>query len=307
MKKALCLMMMTAMAFLFTGCPKQNDKPVTKEPEKKELTGPKKRVGIFEFENKSRYGRNRLSNAAVDVLYTELQQADVFVLYERADLDELDKEFDLIDSGHVNLDTAAQAGRLVGVQAVVVGTISQFGIWEEAKDYGVYQKKMIIAEATVDVRVVNVTTGKVIFADSGTGRVEQELETVLGFGEKSTFNETMADKALRAAMEKFTGNLVDEVIKIPWQGFVMDVDQRSTGEVIYINAGRLSGMPMGQMLRVKRVTGKLTDPVTGEFKGYKTEPLGKARVIDLTGEDVAVAEMVEGSGAKRGDMVMIAR
>ncbi len=307
MKRLVIMCLLPVLFFMLSSCPKQEDTGATKEPEKKVLEGPKKRVGIFEFENKSRYGRNRLSNAAVDVLYTELQQADVFVLYERADLAELDKEFDLIDSGRVNLDTAAQAGRLVGVQAVVVGTISQFGIWEEAKDYGVYQKKMVIAEATVDVRVVNVTTGKVIFADSGTGRVEQELKTVLGFGEKSTFNETMADKALRSAMEKFTDNLVQEVMQIPWQGFVMDVDQRSGSEVIYVNAGRLSGMAMGQMLRVKRVKGKLTDPVTGEFKGYKTEPLGRARVIDLTGEDVAVAEMVEGSGAKRGDMVMIAR
>ncbi|MFO8056627.1 MAG: CsgG/HfaB family protein [bacterium] len=304
MKRYASLGLLLMTVFLFPACPKDKE-PVEKQPEQV-MEGPKKRVGIFEFENKSRYGKNRLSNAAVDVLYTELQQADVFVLYERADLDELEKEYDLIDSGRVNLDTAARAGKLVGVQAVVVGTISEFGIWEEAKDYGVYQKKMVIAETTVDVRVVNVTTGKVIFADSGTGRVEQELKTVLGFGEKSTFNETMADKALRSAMQKFTGNLVDTVMQIPWQGFVMDVDQRDGTEVIYVNAGRVSGMAMGQELRVKSVTGKLTDPQTGEFKGYKTEPLGKARVIDLTGEDVAVARMMEGSGAKRGDMVMIA-
>lgn len=269
------------------------------------LSGPKKRVGIFEIENKSRYGKNRLSNSAVDALYTELQKSDAFVLYERSSLDQLDREFDLIDSGRINLNTAAEAGKMVGVQAVVVGTISQFGIWEEAKDYGAYKKKMEIAEATVDIRVVDVTTGRVIYADSGTGRVERELETVLGFGEKGSFDETMADKALRAAMSKFIDNLIQEIVKLPWEGRVMDVDNVGGGEVIYINAGRTSGMPMGARLTVKRVTGKLTDPVTEEFKGYKTAPLGAAEVYDLTGEDVSVARMISGSGVKRGDIVTL--
>lgn len=289
----------------FSACPgkKDVDPKAAPLPPKKVpvLSGPKKRVGVFEFDNKSRYGRNRLSNAAVDVLYTELQKSNAFVLYERSSLDQLGREFDLINSGRINLDTAAEAGKMVGVQAVVVGTISQFGIWEEAKDYGVYKKKVEIAEATIDVRVVDVTTGRIIFADTGTGRTEREMETVLGFGAKATFDETMADKALRAAMAKFMDNLIQQVMNLPWEGYVMDVE----GDVIYINAGRSSGMANGQVLTVKRVTGKLTDPVTGEFKGYKTTALGTARVYDLTGEDVSVARMIQGSGAKRGDLVVL--
>ena len=85
----------------------------------------------------------------------------------------------------------------------------------------------------------------------------------------------------------------------------MDVDNVGGGEVIYINAGRTSGMPMGARLTVKRVTGKLTDPVTEEFKGYKTAPLGAAEVYDLTGEDVSIGRMISGSGVKRGDIVTL--
>jgi curli biogenesis system outer membrane secretion channel CsgG len=296
---------MTVMiAACSTKQPAQTTETAAKPPA---LSGPKKRVGIFEFENKSRYGKNRLSNSAVDVLYTDLQKAGAFVLYERSDLEELEKEFDLIDSGRVNLDTAAEAGKLVGVQAVIVGTISQFGMWEEAKDYGAYKKKIEIAESTVDVRVVDVATGRVIFADSGTGRTERELETVLGFGEKATFDETMADKALRAAMGQFMDRLISQVMALPWEGYVMDVEKVSGQEIIYINAGRMSGMPLGQFLVIKRVTGKLTDPVTGEFKGYKTVPMGTAEVYDLTGEDVSIARVVTGSGVKRGDMVIQAQ
>jgi len=307
MKKLYSLVAVFCVALVFSACSSQKPEPKSVEiRDVPELSGPKKRVGIFEFENKSRYGKNRLSNSAVDALYTELQQADVFVLYERADLDELEKEFDLIDSGRVNLNTAAEAGRLVGVQAVVVGTISQFGIWEEAKDYGAYKKKLEIAEATVDIRVVDVTSGRIIYADTGTGRVEREMETVLGFGEKATYDETMADKALRAAMSKFIDNLVRTIMELPWEGYVMDVENVGGNEVLYINAGRLSGMETGTLVTVKRVTGKLTDPMTGEFKGYKTVPLGTAQVYELSGEDISIAKMISGSGAKRGDMVVLA-
>jgi len=308
MKRLALFMVILLAASWLSGCSTrkhEEPKAVSMEERERGLSGPKKRVGVFGFENKSRYGQNRLSEAAVDVLYSLLQDAEVFVLYERSSLDQVERELELIESGRVNLSSAAEAGKLVGVQAVVVGTISQFGIWEEAKDYGVYKKKVEIAEATVDIRVVDVTSGRVIYADSGTGRTERELETVLGFGAKATFDETMADKALRAAMSKFTDNLIREVMDLPWEGYVMDVDTVGGSEVIYVNAGRLSGMTVGQELLVKRVTGKLTDPVTGEFKGYKTVPLGTAVVYDLTGEDVSVARMISGSGAQRGDMAAL--
>jgi curli biogenesis system outer membrane secretion channel CsgG len=272
-----------------------------------ELSGPKKRIGIFEFKNKSRYGQDKLSRAAVDVMYSELEKSGKFILYERAELAQLEREFDLIESGKINLATAAEPGKLTGIQAVVVGTISQFGIWEEAKDYGVYKKKTEIAEATVDIRVVNITTGRQIFAETGTGRTERELETVLGFGEKATFDETMADKALRAAISQFMNNLVRTVSELPWEGRVADVSREGGAEIVYVNAGRRSGMPASARLIIYRVTGTLTDPVTQEFLGYKKRKLGEAEVVDYTGEDASMARMITGGGVSRGDIVVLAK
>lgn len=309
MKRFMTLTAVVVLMAQVSGCPARKAAETSPAAVKSApaLSGPKKRVGVFEFENKSRYGQNKLSDAAVDVLYTELSKAGVFVLYERSAVTQLNREFKLIDSGQVNLETAAEVGKLVGVQAVVVGTITSFGLREEAKDYGVYKKKTVIAEATVDVRVVDVTSGRIIYAGTGTGKTEQARETVLGFGEKGSFDETMADKALRAAMIQFTADLIKQVMQRPWEGSVMDVEQKGGSEVLYINAGRLSGMPAGQKLLVSRVTGKLTDPQTGEFKGSKTEPLGEAAVYDFSGEDVSMARMTKGSGAKRGDLVTEAK
>jgi curli biogenesis system outer membrane secretion channel CsgG len=279
--------------------------PVITTRQEASLSGPKKRVGIFEFENKSRYGQGRLSAAATDVIYSELDKSGRFALYERSDLKQVEKEHKLVDAGKVNPASAARVGELTGIQAVVIGTITQFGLWEEAKDYGVYKKKVEIAEATVDVRVVDVTTGRVFFSDSGTGRTEQELTTVLGFGEKAGYDETMADKALRAAIAQFMGRMVKAVDGIPWEGRVADVDQAG-GARVYINAGRRSGMTVGRKIVVQKVEGQITNPVTNEFMGYKTRTLGEGKVEELSGEDLSIARMNGNVEVKRGDLVLLA-
>jgi len=309
MRKLFKIGLVVTLALFIVACAQTKKEPEIAQTPKpaapQKLSGPKKRVGIFAFKNKSRYGQDRLTQAAVDILYSELEKSGLFDLYERADLGELAKEYELIESGNINAVSAAEPGKLTGVQAVIIGSITQFGLWEEAKDYGVTKKKTEIAESTVDVRVVDVTTGKVITADSGTGRVERTMETTLGFGAKGGYDETMADKALRASIDKFIDNLIRRLEEMPWEGRVADVDKGAGGEVLYVNAGKKSGMPMGARLAVYRVSGKITDPGTGEFLGYKTVRIGDAEVFDFTGEDLSLARMSSGAGVSKGDIVKL--
>jgi len=293
-----------ALAVVLSCCEAKKP-PELAQPPAAKPAGPKKRVGIFAFKNKSRYGQDKLTQAAVDILYSELEKSGLFELYERADLAELQKEYDLIESGNVNPVSAAERGKLVGVQAVIIGSITQFGIKEEGKDYGVYQKKVEIAEATVDVRVVDTTTGKIITADSGTGRAEQTTETTLGFGSRASFDETLADKALRAAMDQFINGLIRRLEETPWEGRVADTDLQDGRQILYVNAGRKSSMPMAATLTVYRISGKITDPETGAFLGYKTQRLGTAQVFEFTGEDLSLARAEPGLAAvKKGDLVV---
>ncbi len=295
------------LAALIFSCANSKKEPEMTTPTRPvyKLSGPKKRVGIFAFKNKSRYGQDQLTQAALDILYSELEKSGLFELYERADLKELEKEFNLIESGKINPISAAEPGKLVGIQAVIIGSITQFGQWEEAKDYGVYKKKVQIAEATVDVRVVDVTTGKIITADSGTGRTEQETEQTLGFGSSASYDETMADKALRASIDQFIVSLIQRLQETPWEGRVADVDLINGQETVYVNAGRKSAMPIGSRLAILKVTGKITDPETGAFLGYKTRKIGSAEVYELTGEDLSKARVSSGGGSSKGDIVVL--
>src|SRR5438309_4160987 len=52
-------------------------------------TGPKRRVGVVDFLNKTAYGQNRLGTSASDVLITELSKTGKFIVVDRDKLDKL--------------------------------------------------------------------------------------------------------------------------------------------------------------------------------------------------------------------------
>src|SRR4030065_209994 len=64
--------------------------------------GPKLRVGIVDFVNKTSYGAGRLGTSASDILTTELFKTGAFILIERAQLTQVLKEQGLGQTGVVN-------------------------------------------------------------------------------------------------------------------------------------------------------------------------------------------------------------
>src|SRR5271170_2737805 len=73
-------------------------------------TGPKRRVGVVDFENKTAYG-GRLGSAASDILITELTKTGKFIVVERDKIDKLMAEQKLGMSGAIDPNTAAQMGK----------------------------------------------------------------------------------------------------------------------------------------------------------------------------------------------------
>src|SRR5262249_51734010 len=151
-------------------------------------TGPKRRVGVVDFENKTNYGK-RLGSSASDILLTELVKSGKFIVVERDKTDKLMQEQKLGMSGAIDPKTAAQVGKIMGLNAIVPGPISQFGVGSTGADYLIVQSKREVAQCTVDVRVVDVETGQVIYADSGKGQSTSSRGQFLGMGTTGNFDE----------------------------------------------------------------------------------------------------------------------
>jgi len=273
------------------------------KPSEDVFVPPKKKIAVIEFENKTAYGQRRLGTAASDVLMTELGKSGKFILVERTKLDKIMEEQKLQTTGLVDANTASKIGRILGLDAIVIGSISQFGVKTGGSDYLITQSKQQVAECTVDIRVIEVETGRVLYIDSGKGVAKSSKGSFLGMGTKGGYDETLEGEALRAAIAKFVDNIVDQVNKRPWSCRVAEVD----GNTIYLDAGRESNLKLGTRLVIYRLGKEIKSPDTGMVIGRTEEKAGEIEVIDYFGDNGSTAKIISGSNVQRGNLCRLVK
>jgi len=282
---------------------KMEQATTVKETQKVEskYTGPKRRIGVVEFENKSAYGQGRLGQAASDILITELVKSGKFIVVERDKMNKIMEEQKLQSQGMIDSQTAVKIGQIMGLEAIVVGAVSQFGVKKEGSDYLLAQSKQQVADVTVDIRVIDVQSGQVLYADSGKGQAKNKKGSFLGMGTKGGYDETLEGEALRAAIVKFVDNLSNQINKKPWSAMIADF----TGEEIYLNAGSDSNINPGLKLSCYKQGKEIRDPKSNLIIGYREEYLGDFEVIRYCGEsgDCSIAKALNiNSTPKAGDI-----
>ena len=270
---------------------------VTKKVESK-YTGPKRRVGVVDFANKTAYGQGRLGQAASDILITELVKTGKFIVVERDKMSKLLDEQKLGVTGAIDANTAAQMGKVLGLNAIVTGAISNFGTRTTGSDYLVAQSKKQEATCTVDIRVVDAETGQILLADSGKGVSNVSSGGFLGMGTQGGYAESIEGDALRAAVSQLIENITSQINKKAWSCRVAQVNQGK----IYLNAGREAGLEEGLKLKVFSLGAEIKDPDSGIVLGREEEELGQMEVASFFGENGSIGKMVKGRSPQKGDL-----
>ncbi len=270
---------------------------VTKKVESK-YTGLKRRIGVVDFENKAPYAQARIGQTATDILITELVKSGKFIVVDRDKMNKLLEEQKLGQSGAIDPNTAARVGKILGLNAIVTGSISQFGVKSEGKDFLISESKQQIVECTVDIRVVDVETGQVLLADSGKGVSRKASGKFLGMGNQSKYDETLEGEALRAAIVKFVDNIISQVNKKQWSCLVAAVNNGH----IYLNAGQEAGLEVGQKLDVFSQGAEIIDPSSGIVLGREEEKIGTLKIGSFMGDAASIADVISGSTPKPKDL-----
>ncbi len=300
------LILSLCLAFVACGGPKKQTAlaPADTIDYSKLVThGPKKRIAIAEFVNKTQYAKGRIGTQASDQLATHLVKSKAFIVIEREQLAKIMGEQALGQTGAVKGETAAKVGELLGAQALITGSITEFGFNQETTDAGIFKKKVQRVRAVVNIRAIDTTTGAIIFAENGEGIAETEDSQFAGFGSKSGYDETLNDRALNQAIVKLTSNIVKNLDKLQWMGRVVKVTD--SGSII-INAGSETGLQDGDTFVVSQLGEMLTDPDTGVALGREPGAVrGKIKVSQMQ-EKMTVCTVVEGAGFEAGDQVKLA-
>lgn len=269
-----------------------------------EYKGPKLRVGVVNFQNKTPSRVLGIGEAAADILGTILQKTDRFIVIPQQDMESILSQQRMGATGVINPDTAAEMGKVLGLNAIVTGAVTAYSETEEGADYLVAKSKKQIARVTVDYRIVDTTTGVQLMADSGAGIYSKSVSRVLGMGSKAGYDPDLRDGALRDALTKAMVNMMQKLGTKKWSGRIAQVD----GENLYINAGQKSGLNIGDKLKVFRPGKDIIDPQTKVKLGTTENLIGEAIVQqnDIGDQaDLSIATPTSGTGFKPGDIVKL--
>ena len=184
----------------------------------KPYTGPKHRLVIGEFTNRSPYmsgvfsdGRDRLGAQARNILMTHLSQSGRFVLMDRDNMENLATE----------ADYSGQTQRITGGDVVLTGAVTEFGRREVGRRDSVFHRSRTqVAYAKVTLSVVDVTTSQVVYSCQGAGEFDMTDRGVLGFGSTAGYDATLADKVLNLAMIEAVDRLIEGLEHRKWSPVV---------------------------------------------------------------------------------------
>jgi len=265
-------------------------------------TGPKLRVGVVNFKNKTPSKVLGIGEAAADILGTILQKTKRFIIIPQQDIASILEQQSMGASGAINPATAAKMGKILGLNAIVTGAITAYSEALEGQDYLVYKKKKQIARVTVDYRIVDTTTGIQIMADSGQGVYEKKTGGLLGLGSKSSYDTDLRDGALRDALTKAMVNMLKQLESQSWSGRIASIKGRS----VYLNAGKKTGLQVGNILLVQDLGEEIIDPQTHVSLGRAPGRMkGEIMITGFFGSDGAIATIRSGAGFKINDLVKI--
>jgi len=264
-------------------------------------TGVKKRIGVMDFVNKTDYGAGKLGHAASEMLVTALTKTGEFIVVEREGLDKALKEQGLSMSGIIDPNTAVAAGKILGLNAIVTGAVSEFGIQKGGFKVGqILGSTSHTARAVVDVRLIDATTAQILMAETGESHYTARKLEVAGAGGGSGYDETLVGKALRGAIDDLANKIVQKMEKVPWSGRIAKI----SGEKIYINAGSEVGLTEGLKLEAYSLGDPIVDPATGLILGYDESLVGQLLITQVR-EKYSVAAAQGGQGFKEKDIVRL--
>ncbi len=298
--------------------------------------GRKKRVAVFDFDyatvqtaSSAVFGTNvDVGRGISDLIVRNLVKDGTYSVIERQQMAKILGEQNFSNSDRADPNSAAKIGRILGVDAIIVGSVTQFG--NDNKDtkvggggggwggFGVggFSHKKSKAVVVLDARIVNIDTAEIMGVATGKGESSRESTSLLGGGSNwhgwgggavdfgsSDFQQTIIGEAVNQAVTQMSSELVADSPKlvartINVEGVVAAVD----GGQIVLNIGGKAGLKVGDQLTVKRITKEIKDPSTGQVIRKMTADVGVIRLTDV--DDIsAVGAAVSGSGFKVGDEV----
>jgi curli biogenesis system outer membrane secretion channel CsgG len=298
----------------------------------------KKRVAVMDFDYATVHsGMAAIFGSDVDIgkgisdmLVDRLVTSGVYSVIERKALDKILAEQNFSNSDRADPTSAAKIARILGVNAIIIGSITQFGRDDKSMNvgggavggitrrFGVggvgrSEAKAVVA---INARLIDTSTAEILGVASGKGESQRKSTSLLGAGggggtaaggafdmRSSNFGATILGEATAQAVSQLATQMDQNAGKLPTttisvQGLVAD----ATGGILVLNVGSRSGVKVGDRLEVRRKIRDIKDPSTGKVLRSIEDRIGDLTITEVD-ESSSVGAYSGSSPAKIGDVV----
>lgn len=284
----------------------------------------RKRVAVLDFEYATVYGsvdaifgtRVDVGKGIRDLLIDRLVQSGSFSVIERGAVEKILAEQNFGASGRVDTSTAAQIGKILGVDVLILGSITTFGRDDTSKKKGGLggivvpvpiiggigvKKDKAKAVVGINFRMVATDTAEILHTGSARGESTREGRSLalggaaggaFGVGGASMASENFAETIIGEAVADAVKNL-SELIKqkadaIPQHKVTIDAMIADvSGKTLVINIGKKGGIKVGDKLEVRQVKREVKDPVSGKVLHRLAEKIGDVVITEVY-DDAAI-------------------
>jgi curli biogenesis system outer membrane secretion channel CsgG len=234
------------------------------------------------------------------LLEQKLVQDGKYRVIDRNAMDKILKEQNFSNSDRADATTAAKLGRILGVSAIITGTITQFGrddkhVGVGGGGYGLGKyglggvgKNESKAVVNVTAKLIDINTAEILAVCTGSGESKRGGFKLGGGGGgwsggggggldmgSSNFAESILGEAVNASVASLGQQLDDKAaslptVKITVSGLVADVE----GNTVILNVGTKAGVKVGDHLAVSHKGKEIRDPATGKVLKVMLTKLG---------------------------------
>ena len=300
----------------------------------------KKRVAVLNFDYatvqsgvNALFGANKdIGKGISDLLVDKLVQDGVYSVIERNQLDKILAEQNFSNSDRADPNTAAKIARVLGVDAIIIGSITQFGRDDKKTDIGGaalgnvtgrfglggVRKTQSTAVVQITARMINTSTAEILASCTAKGESSRKGTGLLGSGgsvygpeagagidmASKNFADTIIGEATTKTVQDLARQLDEKAGAMPttvisFKGEVADVSPDGT---IIINIGSKAGVKVGDQLSVKRKVRDVRDPATGKVLRSIEDTVGTITITEVE-EGSSVGKFSGSATAKVADVV----
>lgn len=260
-------------------------------------TGPRKRLAILPFLDQDKHPENLKQESQIRFI-EEMNRNGLLkaFLVSREDLKNCP-----VTNFEYDFKACAVEAQKLGHQALAEGRILNIEIKKGADPVGIVRKVKTTFVATLRLRVFSIRGQKEVFNTDKT--VTYTFEDVK-IGTRSTSDEVvennpeLVEKIIVEGFLEFLPQIEKSLARVSWEGRIAAIQ----GQKFFLNVGSISGIQIGDLLKVFEEGSQIYDPEMGTAIGQAPGRVkGTLEVVSFFGNDGSIAILHSGGGFVEND------